>query len=450
MYTVPSLHSNASMMNTQLAKINIDTALYSSIEQYCAATPRSRAHFARACTAMPGGNTRTVLHYDPYPVTIVKGAGCMIWDLDDNQYADFLGEYSAGLYGHSNPIISAAIKKALDEGIVLCAPNPYEVDLASLICDRFPSCERIRFCNSGTEANLMAISAARVLTGRSKIMVFDGAYHGGVFYFAGHHSPANAPFEFIIGEFNDTQKSIDVIRKYHSNIAAILVEPMQGGGGCIPGETQFIGALREAADKHGIVLIFDEVMTSRLSPGGMQQKLGITPDMTTFGKYMGGGLTFGCFGGRSHIMDQFDPRQPGALPHAGTFNNNVLTMAAGLAGLRDIYTPAKAIAHNRRGDEFRAQLNKIISTHGVPMVVTGVGSLMCFHFQCKPLRCISDKKIVDPNLVTLFHLHMLLSGFYIADRGYISLSLALEDEQYIEFTTALATFLQRYGNLIAE
>ena len=435
-------------MNTLPNQFEIDAALASTIEQYRAATPHSRAHFERACTALPGGNTRTVLHYDPYPVTLSRGSGCTVWDLDDNRYVDFLGEYSAGLYGHSNPVIAAAIKEALDQGIVLCAPNSYEVDLASLICARFPSCERVRFCNSGTEANLMAVSAARVYTKRSKIMVFDGAYHGGVFYFAGHHSPANAPFEYLIGEFNDSDKAMDLIVNHHADIAAILVEPMQGAGGCIPGERQFLSALRRAADQYGIVLIFDEVMTSRLSPGGLQQLLEIAPDMTTFGKYLGGGLTFGCFGGRRHIMDQFDPRRPDALPHAGTFNNNVLTMAAGLTGLRDIYTPAKAIEHNRRGDEFRAQLNQVIATHDAPMCVTGAGSLLCFHFQREPLPRVSANKKWNSDLTTLFHLQMMLSGFYIADRGYMSLSLVLADEHYQGLVTALDGFLQRYGAFI--
>lgn len=437
-------------MKSLPSNFNISTAVEDTIEQYQASTVQSRKHYERACSAMPGGNTRTVLHYDPYPVTMTKGKGCSVWDLDNNEYIDFLGEYSAGLYGHSNPLICAAITKALREGIVLCAPNPYEVELAALICDRFPSCDRVRFCNSGTEANLMAISAARVYTGRNKVLVFDGAYHGGVFYFTGHHSPANAPFEFIVGEFNNIEKSMELVLNHHTDIAAILVEPMQGGGGCIPGEPAFLSTLREAASEHGIVLIFDEVMTSRLSPGGLQEKLKVLPDMTTFGKYLGGGLTFGCFGGHRQIMNQFDPRRPDALPHAGTFNNNVLTMAAGLTGLRDIYTPPKAIEHNQRGDDFRDQLNKTIRRHKAPMVVTGIGSLMCFHFQREPLRCIGDKKHTDPKLSNLFHLQMLLSGFYIADRGYMSLSLALEEEHYQDFIAAFDAFLQRYGSLIPD
>ena len=429
---------------TDHKKLDIETVLSIAVSQYQQKTPESRAHYDRACDAMPGGNTRTVLHYNPYPITIAKGAGCLVWDLDGNQYTDFLGEYSAGLYGHSNPAIAEAVIGALDQGIVLCAPNQYETELASLICERFPSCERLRFCNSGTEANLMAVSTAKVYTGRNKIMVFDGAYHGGVFYFAGHHSPANAPFEFLIGEFNNVEKSTEMIENHGADIAAILIEPMQGAGGCIPGDPEFLRALREAADRHRIVLIFDEVMTSRLAPGGLQEKLNLIPDMTTFGKYLGGGLTFGAFGGRQDIMDLFDPRRADALPHAGTFNNNVLTMAAGLTGLRDIYTSERAINHNRLGDEFRENLNKVIAQHDVPMTVSGIGSLMCIHFQAETLRCTGDRVKVDPRLSMLFHLEMLLAGLYVADRGYMSLSLALEKKDLETFIGVLEHLLSRH------
>ena len=173
--------------------VTLDSALGQAIDHYRATTPKSHRLYKVACESLPGGNTRTILHYDPYPVSITKGSGVQLWDADGNLYTDFLGEYSASLYGHSNPKIQAAIKAALDEGIVLCAPNEYEVELADLVCQRFPSCDRVRFCNSGTEGNLMAISAARAYTGRTHVMVFNGAYHGGVFNFVFGGSEINAP-----------------------------------------------------------------------------------------------------------------------------------------------------------------------------------------------------------------------------------------------------------------
>lgn len=437
-------------MNTLPKPVSLDAALDLTVARYRSATAASLRHYEKACKAMPGGNTRTILHYDPYPVTVEKGEGCTLWDVDGNRYTDYLGEYSAGLYGHSNPVITAAIKHALEQGIVLCAPNQFEAELAELLCTRFPSCDRVRFCNSGTEANLLAVSAARTHTGRNKVMVFDGAYHGGVFYFGAHHSPINVPFEYIIGRYNSTERTLSEIRENRNDIAAVLIEPMQGAGGCIPADPEFLRSLREVTKQEGTILIFDEVMTSRLSPGGMQEKLSVIPDMTTFGKYIGGGLTFGAFGGKLEIMDQFDPRLSNAIPHAGTFNNNVLTMAAGLTGMRDIYTAERAVEHNDSGDVFRASLNSSIKKYDVPMHVSGIGSIMCIHFQRCPLRDISDEKMADLRVRTLFQLEMLLAGIYLSNRGYMSLSLALETAHYAQFKTKFEEFLSRFGHLVAE
>ena len=419
----------------------LDVAVEQAMARYEAETPRSRARYSQACGVMPGGNTRSVLHFSPYPLTFEHGEGVRLRDLDGITYTDFLGEYTAGLYGHSNAQIRAAVREALDGGIVLCAPNVYEVELASLLCERFPSCDRVRFCNSGTESNLMALGAARTFTGRDRIMVFNGAYHGGVLYFVHGASPINVPFPVVLGEYNDLEKTIALIDQHGDQLAAILVEPMSGSGGCIPADREFLAGLRAAADKHGIVLIFDEVMTSRLSPGGLQQALDVIPDLTTFGKYIGGGLTFGAFGGRADIMDQFDPRRPDALPHAGTFNNNVLTMHAGLTGLRDIYTPDVIRAHNARGDAFRESLNAAIAKREFPAQVTGLGSLLCVHFQRGAIRRTSDTDKTDQRIHTLLHLEMLHSGYYHARRGFMSLSLPLVEADYQGFQAAFEEFL---------
>src|SRR5262245_52686935 len=246
--------------NTDLA-----TAVAEAETRYIAANPQSAERFAQTTAAMPGGNTRTVLHYSPFPLTLAGGEGAYVRDLDGHPYADFLGEYTAGLYGHSNPVIQAAIKQAVEDGIVLGGPNRFEAALAAELCRRFPSLERVRFCNSGTEANLFAISAARVATGRPAIMVFHGAYHGGVFYFGQQKSAINAPFPWVYGRYNDADATVALIAQHAQELAAVVVEPMMGSAGAIPATREFLGALRAACDKHGIILIFDEVMTSRLS-----------------------------------------------------------------------------------------------------------------------------------------------------------------------------------------
>ena len=226
----------------------------------------------------------------------------------------------------------------------------------------------MRFCNSGTEANLFALSLARVATGKPAIMVFEGSYHGGVFFFGtADGSPINAPFPFVVAPYNDEETAARLIAEHAHELAAVLVEPLQGWAGAIPGEHAFLQALREATAAHGVLLVFDEVMTSRLSTGGLQSVLGITPDLTTLGKYLGGGLAFGAFGGRADLMSRFDPSRPDALPHAGTFNNAVLTMAAGAAGLTRVYTEAEVQRLNGLGDRLRDRLNAFAARDGAPV-----------------------------------------------------------------------------------
>ncbi len=427
--------------------LSLEGAVADVEARYVAANPESGAQFEAACRSMPGANTRSVLYYDPFPVTLVRGADAQVWDLDGHRYIDFLGEYTAGLYGHSNPVIREAISEALNGGMVLGGPNRYERQLAELMCARFPSLERVRFCNSGTEANLMAISLARADSGRSHIMVFEGAYHGGVFYYNSGGAPTNAPFPTVLGTYNDTEKALALIEAHKERLAAILVEPMMGAAGGIAGSPDFLRALRAAAERHAIALIFDEVMTSRLAPGGLQEKLGITPDLTTFGKYLGGGVTFGAFGGKAALMDRFDPRRADAFPHSGTYNNNVLTMAAGCAGLSEVFTPAAARALNESGERLRARLNEAAEARGAPVQVTGVGSLLSIHFQRRPIARPADVEAA-PAPRKLFHLEMNLAGFYLSRRGFMSLSLPMTQGDHDTFAAAFEGFLDDYGGVL--
>lgn len=424
-------------------------ALADVTERFQAANPDSYDRWQAARDVMPGGNTRTVLHYDPFPVAMIKGEGAYLTDMDGHVYTDFLGEYSAGLYGHSNPIIQSALKEAIDGGTVLGAPNRWEVGLANLVCQRFPSIDQVRFTNSGTEANLMALGAARAFTKRDKIMVFDGAYHGGVLYFAHGGTPVNVPFDVVYAPYNDAQGTRDIIELHHNDLAAVIIEPMVGGGGCIVAETDFLTVLRESTHKHGIVLIFDEVMTSRSSAGGLQQRLGITPDMTTLGKYLGGGASFGGFGGRQDIMAQFDPTSPSALPHAGTFNNNVMSMAAGSAGLSSVFTPERANAFYDQGEAFKELLNSTLESRNVDVQITGAGTILGIHMTAQPIRRPYEPDTNAIHKQMLIHLEMMMRGFMYAQRGYMSLSLAITEEDQISFTTALDEVVELYADLLS-
>jgi glutamate-1-semialdehyde 2,1-aminomutase len=432
-------------------RVNFDlaTALKDSERRYAAANPKSEQRFRKAAESMPGGNTRTVLHYSPFPVAFQRGEAQRLTDIDGHVYTDFLGEYSAGLYGHSHPKIMAAAERALKSGIVLGGPNEYEAELAALVKGRFPSIDLIRFTNSGTEANLMALVTARAATGRSHVMAFEGGYHGGVLAFKGGPSAVNAPFPMVMATYNDTEATLGLIEKHKHELAAIILEPMMGGGGAIAADRAFLQALRDASAKHGIVLIFDEVMTSRLSPGGLQEAHGIRPDMTSFGKYIGGGFSFGAFGGARRLMDRYDPTKPGSLAHAGTFNNNVLSMAAGAVGLREIYTPEAARALSAAGETLKQRLNAVFAEKNVAMQATGVGSLLSIHFQRKPIRRPADVESADEKRA-LFHLEMMQRGYYLARRGYMALSVVLEPKDYDGFVTASGAVADEYASVLKD
>lgn len=434
-------------MATQLAQRNLslEAALAESRERFVAANPASLVAHVEAAAAMPGGNTRTVLFHTPFPLTIARGQGARLWDADGHGYRDLLGEYTAGLYGHSNPVIRAAIDTALDGGWNLGGHGVMEARLAREIVKRFPGIDLVRFTNSGTEANLLAIATAIAVTGRHEVMVFDGGYHGGVLYFGGGGIPINAPHQWVMGTYNDATAASALADAHAGDLACIIVEPMLGSGGCIPATPAFLQALRDAATRTGAILIFDEVMTSRMSAGGMQKRLGITPDMTTLGKYIGGGMSFGGFGGRADIMERYDPRRPDAIPHAGTFNNNVLTMAAGYTGLSQLFTPEVAEALFSRGEALRARLNAVAAGS---MQWTGLGSMACVHFAAGPIMRPLPPSSRDAGLRELFFLDMLQAGFYLARRGMVALSLEVTEGDIESFVDAVAEFVSVRAGLL--
>lgn len=427
----------------------VDQAVAAAEAAYVARNPRSRQAFRRAEAVMPGGNTRSSLFYLPFPLAIARGEGCWLWDADGHRYLDLLGEFTAGLYGHSNPVIRAAIDAALDDGLNLGGHTLLEPELARLVCERFAGIEQVRFTNSGTEANLMALAAARAFTGRDRVLVFRGGYHGGVLTFAGMgSSPANVPHDFVLGDYNDAEGTRRLIEANAGALAAVLVEPMMGAGGCIPAEPGFLHAVEAAARAAGALFVLDEVMTSRMSGGGLQALLDLRPDLTTLGKYIGGGLSFGAFGGREDVMRLFDPRQPGAIPHAGTFNNNVLTMAAGIAGLTKLFGPAEADALRERGNALRESLNAQCRARGVAMQFTGIGSVMNPHFVAGPIRTPAEAARSDGRLRDLFFFDMAEAGIYLARRGLIALMLPVGEAELASFNDAFAGFLARRAPLL--
>ncbi len=422
------------------AVLDPSAQLADAVRAYVERNPTSQRLHEERARFMPGGNTRSVIHVDPFPLTIVRGEGARVVDADGHEYLDFLGEFTAGLYGHSHPVIVQAIRDALADGIVLGAPNLYEGRLAQAVCGRFPSVELVRFCNSGTEANLLAISLARFATAKPAVLVFEGGYHGGVFSFKDGGAPINAPFPYVVGRYNDAEEAARLVAEHAHELAAVLVEPLQGSGGVIPGEPEFLRALRDATAEHGVLLVFDEVMTSRLALGGLQGALGIRPDLTTLGKYVGGGLACGAFGGRRDLMERFDTSRPDALAHAGTFNNAVLTMAAGLAGLTQVYTDEECRRLNALGDRLRDRLNGFAAEQGLEFCATGRGSMVGLHFTRGPVLRTADSPAA-PELRTLLHLRMLERGYSYARRGFVALSLPLGEADVDAFASAAQELL---------
>lgn len=416
---------------------SIDTALEDARQGYRLKRPKTLAAHKQAARHLPGGNTRTVLYHGPFPIRVAHGEGAYITDADGHRYLNLLGEYTAGVFGHSHPAIRQAIGEAMEVGLNLGAHNLAEGRLGELVTARFPAVERVRFTNSGTEANLMAVSLARHETGRDKVMVFAGGYHGALMYFAGNGSPLNAPFPYVVGVYNDIDKTRELIRHEADALACVLVEPMLGSGGCVPGDVAFLEMLREETASCGVQLIFDEVMTSRFGRGGAHSMVGITPDLLTLGKWVGGGMSFGAFGGRADIMERFDPSSTAALPHAGTFNNNTLSMHAGIAALSEAFTAEKALALHELGETVRERINQVFSRHGVGMCASGSGSLMTVHGVAGPVRRVRDLQASDDRAKELLFLDLLDRGFYIARRGFIALSLALTPGELDDFIDAL-------------
>ena len=428
--------------------LDLESAVDEVTARYAAANPGSRAQYERARESMPGGNTRTGMFYPPFPLAIEKAAGAMLTDVDGHTYTDFVGDFSAGLYGHSHPVIREAVQATLDSGMAYGSTSPYEARLAALVCARFPSIEQVRFTTSGTEGNMLALVTARAVTGKDSIMVFEGAYHGGTIYFGREAAPIVVPFPFVIAPYNDAEEARRLIRENAHRLAAVLVEPLQGASGAIPASAEFLGALREACSAHDVLLIFDEVMTSRVAPDGRQGQLGIVPDLTTLGKYIGGGFSCGALGGPAEIMKCFDPSRPDSFVHHGTFNNNVFMLIAGAAGLEKIFTPPVQIALNEAGDALRDALNGLAVRHGASFQVTGLGSIMTMHLQREPIRSIRDIAPRDSRLRQLLHLDLIDKGFFTARRGYMAPSLAIAGTDCDGLIEAVDEFLTHHGHLL--
>lgn len=392
--------------------------------------PGSKKAIDRARESIPGGTTRGVLESEPFPLVVGSAKGTTLTTVDGNTYVDFVSDFTAGLFGHSHPDLQRAVTEAAENGFSLGAVTELESELSESIKARFPSIDLIRYCNSGTEANLYAIGTALAYTNRTKVLVFDHAYHGGTLSFGAEPNELNVPYDFIVATFDDIEKTRDVLTL---DIGAIVVEPLQSAGGMRLASKEFLSFLRELANVTGAVLIFDEVVTSRFDFHGLQGTLGIVPDMTTLGKYLGGGLPFGAFGGKKVIMAQFDHTSSSSkkLSHSGTFNNNIFTMTAAVAASK-LVTKGAIDRINQLGDRARHGIAKIVEEFGETdnIITLGVGSCVGIHFRGKNGDLLRN----------LCFFHLLSKGLWIGRRGFLALNFAHKDEHIEKFLEAFREF----------
>jgi glutamate-1-semialdehyde 2,1-aminomutase len=428
----------------------LQLAIEDARKRYADLNPLSGTAEKEALRYLPGGNTRSVLHYEPFPLTMVSGEGAELTDLDGHRYVDFVGEYSAGLFGHSDRRIKAAINAALDSGIAMGAPMKYERTLAALLCERYPALDQVRFCNSGTEANLMALTTACAVTGRKKVLAFRDAYHGGVIKFPGGRCELNVPYDFVLVGFNDIEGAAAIIRGLDDELAAVIVEPILGAGGNIPGNREFLNMLRRCTEEVGALLIFDEIKTARLGSAGVHGMLDFKPDLLTLGKFIAGGLPTGAFGGRADLMARYDPRHGRGWNHAGTFNNNSCSMAAGCVAMGEVFTPKRGAEFLDWSEAFRLSLNEMFAAKDVPMYANGMGSMIAIHFSRVPTKKPTDITAGCQSLRPLLHMEMLLEGVLICKRGDFFLSLPMDETHLEKARHALEKFIDKHQSLIKE
>jgi glutamate-1-semialdehyde 2,1-aminomutase len=424
---------------------------------YRSRTARSAAFLTEAQRYIPGGVTRSVAYHAPYPLCIASGAGCRVRDLDGNEYLDHLSNFGSMIHGHGHPRIIAAITEQLGAGTDFGAPNERQVALAREIVGRVPSIERVRFATSGSEAVLYAVRAARAFTGKPKLLKMEGSYHGAsdsvsVSVEPGVDAPAwprgkparGVPAELasqtLVAPYNDLERATEIIRAHKDELAAVIVEPVMVRGP-IAADVAFLWGLREATREAGVLLIFDEVVTFRLSTGGAQHVVEVAPDLTTLGKSIGGGLPVGAFGGRADVMDAFDASRPDAVSHSGTFTGNAAVTAGGLAAL-SLLTADEIERINSLGDRLRAALRDTATSAGVPVQATGAGSLVAVHFADSPVRDYRSALATNREAMRWLHLAMVNRGVFARANGSFFLSTPMRDAEVDETVAAFADALE--------
>jgi glutamate-1-semialdehyde 2,1-aminomutase len=401
---------------------------------------KSEALFAEALKYIPGGVNSPVRAFRAVggqPFFVNRARGAHVFDVDGNDYVDYVGTWGPAILGHAHPKIISAVKAAAEQGTSFGIPNPLEVTMAKLVCAAVPSVQKVRMCNSGTEACMSAIRLARGFTKRDKIVKFDGCYHGhadsllvkagsGALTF-GHPDSLGVPASFtlhtIVAPFNDEEALRAIFAANRGQIAGIIVEPVPGNAGLYVPKPGYLEFLRRLTSEDGALLIFDEVMTGfRLARGGAQERFGITPDLSCFGKIIGGGLPVGAFGGRAEIMDCLAPL--GGVYQAGTLSGNPLAMAAGIAALEELAATKAYATLEELGAQLEAGMRDAAKSANIPVTFNRCGSMFCGYFTDKPVHNLADAMHADRARFAKFFHGMLDAGVYLApsqfEAGFLS------------------------------
>jgi glutamate-1-semialdehyde 2,1-aminomutase len=403
--------------------------------------------FAEALGFIPGGVNSPVRAFRAVggqPFFVEKAKGPYVWDVDGNRYIDYVGTWGPAILGHAHPRIIQSVQHAAEQGTSFGIPNPLEVRMAKLICSRVPSVQKVRMCNSGTEATMSAIRLARGFTHRDKIIKFDGCYHGhadsllvkagsGALTF-GDPDSAGVPAAFtqhtIVLPYNDPEAVKSAFAANRGQIAGIILEPVPGNAGLYLPKPGYLALLRQITQADGALLIFDEVMTGfRLAPGGAQERFGIRPDLSCFGKVIGGGLPVGAFGGRAEIMDCLAPLGP--VYQAGTLSGNPLAMAAGIAALEELGADQAYQTLEDLGAQLETGLRQAAQSAGVPVQFNRCGSMFCAYFTSQPVHNLADAMTSDRERFKRYFHGMLEKGVYLApsqfEAGFLSTAHTPDD-----------------------
>ena len=436
---------------------------FDEVARYRETTPQSRAIWEEACRYLPDGDSRNSIFWKPYPIFTESAQGAVVTDADGVERLDFINTMTTMILGHGPAPVLDAVRQQLDRGLAYNSPNRHQVDLARILCDRIPSFQQVRFTNSGTEATLNTIRVARAFTGRSKFAKVEGGYHGthdavmvslridpatGGDYDnpqAVASSAGLAPGtleQAVIIPYNDVDVARRILEANRDELAAVIVEPVMGSVGMLPADSGYLQMLRDFADDSGALLIFDEVISFRVAAGGAQDYYGITPDLTSLGKIIGGGFPVGAFGGRSDIMSLYSPINGPVVAHAGTFNANPVTMAAGVATMTEL-SPTVYRRLAELTDMLRQGLQMVCSELEQPVVVTGVESLFGVHFTDQPIRHYRDIAATDKALGERVFMGMLNEGFLLAPNLVGAMSMALGEIEVDAFVRAFRRVLKR-------